>query len=695
MEQNATCIEGEYSAKEVSKDPKVYTIDNFLSDEVCAHFINLAKEKGVNDALVSDNKKGYVSKGRTGKNCWISHYTDKITTEVGERISKLVGLPLCNAEAFQLIYYDLTQEYKQHYDSWDHNGSEKSRRCMKFGGQRMKTALCYLNNVEEGGGTKFVRLNKIVNAEAGKLLVFHNTYPNSNKKHLLSEHAGMPVIKGEKWAFNLWFREESRSKIVYNPPLGNSNNEQVSSAKVAITNGESLFDNKYIQKFDNVINSETINNLKSILTFNSVDNKSTCWVQNSKVPQFIKTISELTKTDSDYYDNMCFVQYPRRWVHGKHFDAFDSKSPTSYIHSEKQGQRMKTITGFLTSNLNYNFCNINKTHTFDSGTLMLYNNVKDHSIERNQDIIKIITNTTDEVGIMFYLFVRERSKNCDFVPKLRANLPPAPPTAPKKCNRTTSAQAAPVKPDNYMKTLEEVYKTFVNNSPARGGKNSLIFSGMSTRRGWPEVVETIKKMYSLRDGDNGLLNMENLKVDYNFNEYNPAIIEKTVNDEAIKLIGDYYYDGIKSGFFELGDRQSNRYKSRNDPVSRMLQYELLPLVEHFTGKKLRPTYTYLSCYIKGCDLPAHTDQADCEYTCSYILKKPEGAKWPIYAHKIKQPRKFKGRYPFTPPTSEAWACDCEAGGLMCFNGTDHIHWREKLEHEYFYVALLHYRQLDS
>ena len=45
MEQNATCIEGEYSAKEISKDPKVYTIDNFLSDEVCAHFINLANMK--------------------------------------------------------------------------------------------------------------------------------------------------------------------------------------------------------------------------------------------------------------------------------------------------------------------------------------------------------------------------------------------------------------------------------------------------------------------------------------------------------------------------------------------------------------------------------------------------------------------------------------------------------------------------
>jgi len=243
--------------------------------------------------------------------------------------------------------------------------------------------------------------------------------------------------------------------------------------------------------------------------------------------------------------------------------------------------------------------------------------------------------------------------------------------------------------------LVKVYETFINNKPSRSGMRSLNFSGISTKNGWPETIQTIQKMYSLRSGPLGILNTENLKKDFNFNEFNPAIIEKTVNDEAIKLIGDYYYDGIKSGFFELGDRQSNRYKSRNDPVSRMLQYELLPLVEHFTGEKLRPTYTYLSCYIKDCDLPAHTDQADCEYTCSYLLKKPEGASWNIWCHKQKQPVKFKGRYNFTPPEKDAWGCDCQAGGLMCFNGTDHIHWRTKLEHEYYYIALLHYRKRDS
>ena len=65
----------------------------------------------------------------------------------------------------------------------------------------------YLNTVSKGGGTRFTKLNKESTAEKGKLLVFHNVYADSNERHELSEHAGLPVIEGEKWAFNLWLRE--------------------------------------------------------------------------------------------------------------------------------------------------------------------------------------------------------------------------------------------------------------------------------------------------------------------------------------------------------------------------------------------------------------------------------------------------------------------------------------------------------
>ena len=80
--------------------------------------------------------------------------------------------------------------------------SEASR-----GGQRLWTALVYLNDGFEGGETHFPRLDYSVKPRLGRLLVFQNTYRGSDIKHDLAEHAALPVISGEKYAFNLWFRE--------------------------------------------------------------------------------------------------------------------------------------------------------------------------------------------------------------------------------------------------------------------------------------------------------------------------------------------------------------------------------------------------------------------------------------------------------------------------------------------------------
>ena len=140
----------------------------------------------------------------------------------------------------------------------------------------------------------------------------------------------------------------------------------------------------------------------------------------------------------------------------------------------------------------------------------------------------------------------------------------------------------------------------------------------------------------------------------------------------------------------MGDRQSNRYKANNEPMSRFLHYEFLPLIEKIVGKSMKPTYTYLSAYVKGADLPPHTDRPDCEYTVSFIVDKPVGSNWNIYVHKKQQPVKYKGRYDIKPSLDECVPVDCDVGGIMLFQGTDHIHFREELEHDYYNILLLHY-----
>lgn len=190
----------------ISSDPTIFTINEFLTDEDCIHMIRISKDK-MTRSLVTSDTKGVVSEGRTGSSCWISHSHDKITQNIAKRISDCVGAPLENAESFQMIHYSKSQQYKPHFDGWVHDSSQKTLRNIKYGGQRMWTALCYLNAVEKGGGTKFTGLNLTVNAESRKLLVFQNVVNGTHVRHSKSIHAGMPVEKGEKFAFNLWFRE--------------------------------------------------------------------------------------------------------------------------------------------------------------------------------------------------------------------------------------------------------------------------------------------------------------------------------------------------------------------------------------------------------------------------------------------------------------------------------------------------------
>ena len=163
-----------------------------------------------------------------------------------------------------------------------------------------------------------------------------------------------------------------------------------------------------------------------------------------------------------------------------------------------------------------------------------------------------------------------------------------------------------------------------------------------------------------------------------------------LNSKLLDLLKEYYKETISKNVWVLGYRQSNRYKAHNEPMSRFLYYEVLPLIEKITNKSLKPTYTYLSAYVKGADLPPHTDRAECEYTGSFVIDKPHNFNWNIYVHKPQQPEKHKGKYDEKPPFDECEPVDCDAGGLMLFQGTDHIHFREKLEADYYNVLLLHY-----
>lgn len=193
----------------VADDPIVQVIDGFVTDHERQHVVGLAVGK-TERALVSAVGESKRSEGRTGSVCWVEHDRTAVVRGLVKRVSNLVGIPVRHAESLQVVHYAETEQYRPHYDAYDLD-SEKGRERTAVGGQRVVTALMYLNEVADGGGTTFPNLGLEIEARPGRLVVFHNIADRSGTdltRHPDSLHGGSPVWAGEKWACNLWFRAE-------------------------------------------------------------------------------------------------------------------------------------------------------------------------------------------------------------------------------------------------------------------------------------------------------------------------------------------------------------------------------------------------------------------------------------------------------------------------------------------------------
>ncbi len=193
--------------EQVAADPVVQVVDDFLSPEERRHLIDQAAGR-LGDALVSAVGPARTSSGRTGSVAWIDHDQTTGVRRVVDRVSALVGIPGRHAESLQIVHYRRTERYRSHYDAYDLE-TERGRQRTARGGQRLVTALAYLNEVTDGGSTSFPRLDVTIEPRPGRLVVFHNVADHALRdlaRHPASLHGGDPVRSGEKWAFNLWFR---------------------------------------------------------------------------------------------------------------------------------------------------------------------------------------------------------------------------------------------------------------------------------------------------------------------------------------------------------------------------------------------------------------------------------------------------------------------------------------------------------
>ncbi len=132
---------------------------------------------------------------------------DPLTQAVEARLLAALAIDPDYGERLQGQRYAVGQEFKAHTDYFEPQNPDYLRHCGRAG-NRTWTAMIYLNVPEAGGATRFKAVDKTIQPETGKLVVWSNRRADGSLNPA-SIHHGMKVRAGTKYVLTKWYRERS------------------------------------------------------------------------------------------------------------------------------------------------------------------------------------------------------------------------------------------------------------------------------------------------------------------------------------------------------------------------------------------------------------------------------------------------------------------------------------------------------
>lgn len=182
---------------------QVYYHPEFLNDAECNRLIRMIDANRRPSTLLAQSQDPNF---RTSESCDLDRWSPDVQP-IDERMAVLLGIPPENGETMQGQRYAPGQQFRAHYD-WFNEAQDYWPAMKASGGQRIWTAMIYLNDVEEGGATWFPQAGVRVAPKRGLLLAWNNMKPDGSP-NIGTLHEGTPVVKGVKYIITKWFREHT------------------------------------------------------------------------------------------------------------------------------------------------------------------------------------------------------------------------------------------------------------------------------------------------------------------------------------------------------------------------------------------------------------------------------------------------------------------------------------------------------
>jgi prolyl 4-hydroxylase len=190
--------------------PRMLVFRHFLPSALCDYLIQEARPRLVR-ADVYDVATGVTKIDPMRTNRRAPHSVldiDLVVQLIRARLARAAGVAVEMLESPEVLHYEVGQQYKLHVDYF-HVGSPRLAEHVRIHGQRVKTALIYLNDDYVGGETAFPRLGVSFRGGAGDALLFEDVDAQGNGD-LRTAHQGSAPTQGEKWLLSQWIRDKSK-----------------------------------------------------------------------------------------------------------------------------------------------------------------------------------------------------------------------------------------------------------------------------------------------------------------------------------------------------------------------------------------------------------------------------------------------------------------------------------------------------
>ena len=181
------------------EDFAVYSASDVIDRADADELLRLAEDQWTASAAAGDATNDY----RTSETASLrddASRASKAVDRVAARAAALFGLPRSCCETLQLVRYASPAAfYKPHLDCLEEAGQ------VLLGGQRVGTVLVYLNDVDEGGATRFPALGLEVAPRELQAVAWANVRADG-VPDVRARHEALPTTGELKVAVNCWVR---------------------------------------------------------------------------------------------------------------------------------------------------------------------------------------------------------------------------------------------------------------------------------------------------------------------------------------------------------------------------------------------------------------------------------------------------------------------------------------------------------